>query len=84
MQGFVYRESQNEPRVMPGSRADMVAQKSNATGLCVARRSPRVEYSITDRDIVQFHSPRGGLAEANEIALAVSPTAMFNALLAPQ
>jgi hypothetical protein len=32
---------------------------------------------IDPRDIVQFHSPRGGLAEANEIALAVSPTAIF-------
>lgn len=32
---------------------------------------------IDRRDIVQFHSPRGGLAEANEIALAVSPTAIL-------
>ena len=30
---------------------------------------------IDPRDIVQFHSPRGGLAEANEIVFAVSPTA---------
>jgi hypothetical protein len=31
---------------------------------------------IDPRDIVQFHSPRGGLSEANEIAIAVSPTAL--------
>jgi hypothetical protein len=32
---------------------------------------------IDPRDVVQFHSPRGGFAEANEIALAVSPTAVL-------
>lgn len=32
---------------------------------------------IDPRDIVQFHSPSGGFAEANEIALAVSPTAIL-------
>jgi hypothetical protein len=32
---------------------------------------------IDPRDIVQFHSPRGGFAEANEIALAVSTTAIL-------
>jgi len=32
---------------------------------------------VDPRDIVQFHSPRGGFAEANEIALAVSPRAVL-------
>lgn len=32
---------------------------------------------IDPRDIVQFHSPGGGLAEASEIAIAVSPTALL-------
>lgn len=32
---------------------------------------------IDPHDVVQFHSPRGGFAEANEIALAVSPTTVL-------
>lgn len=33
-------------------------------------------YRIDPHEIVQFHSPLGGLSEANEIAIAVSPTAL--------
>lgn len=32
---------------------------------------------IDPHDVVQFHSPRGGFAEANKIALAVSPTTVL-------